>query len=139
MPSPGFPRLNTLPPPPEILTSEILSRLRFISPALLPQKFDLLALADEIYLRRRLNDFGLGEKDGSSYSGYAGISGILTGDGVTKSYYLYGLQFSSSYPVFIYLNLVLQTSGYTWAAGSVNFTTAPASGVSILIVFIYNG
>jgi hypothetical protein len=91
-----------------------------------------MTLADELYTRTLLNDFGVsvGESDLAYQQDH------FTGDGATTVFNLSQLP-SSLYPTFVYFGSVLQNSGYSISTNQITFSAAPAFGVDITFVYSY--
>jgi hypothetical protein len=91
-----------------------------------------MTLADELYTRTLLNDFGLSiGESGLNYQ-----QDHFTGDAITVLFNLSQLP-SSLYPVFVYFGSVLQNSGYLISTNQVTFSTAPAFGTAITFVYSF--
>lgn len=92
----------------------------------------MLPLAEEIYLRNQLNDYGVSE-------GSVGLNftiDIFSGTGAQTVFNLAHLP-STLYPAFISINGVLQSSGYTLVGQVLTFTVAPGNGITCTARYQY--
>jgi hypothetical protein len=91
-----------------------------------------MTLPDELYLRTLLNDFGISVGE----SNLAYQFDQFTGDGATTVFNLSQTP-TSAYPPFVYLDTILQNSGYTIVGTVLTFGTAPAADFSIQVSYSY--
>lgn len=89
-----------------------------------------LSPADEIYLRRKLADFGTPVSE----SGLQYKQDPFTGNGVTTVFTLTQTP-STAFIPFVYVNTILQITGYSFTNAALTFVAAPTG--SILVTYSY--
>lgn len=83
-----------------------------------------------IYLRKALSDFGTMEGG----SGYTYRQDTFAANGITLSFTLFHVP-TSVYPALVYVNGVLQSSGYTIVSTAISFSAAPSGTVQVVYEF----
>jgi hypothetical protein len=91
-----------------------------------------MTLPDELYLRTLVNDFGV--SPGETMLAYQ--QDTFIGNGSTTVFNLTQTP-NNMFPPFVYLNGVLQNSGYSVLGTTLTFLAAPTAAVLILCIYSY--
>lgn len=94
-----------------------------------------MTYTEEIYLRQSLSDFGV--STGETALRYK--QDFFTGDGSTTAFIL--SQIPATSIIFVYVNTILQFSGFIVSGGpgptTITFTTPPSNSSIILAIYEY--